>query len=101
MTAAASMRAACAGWAWSAWRNVCIIWEERSKCRQSLAPARKSPWSCLLQAETVGTIRILLADDHTVMRSGLRLLLERQPNLRVVAEAADGRIAVDLAAVEN
>ena len=54
-----------------------------------------------MQAETVGTIRILLADDHTVMRSGLRLLLERQPNLRVVAEAADGRIAVDLAAVEN
>jgi len=33
-------------------------------------------------------IRILLADDHTVMRSGLRLLLERQPNLQVVAEAA-------------
>ncbi len=40
-------------------------------------------------------IRILLADDHTVMRSGLRLLLERQPNLQVVGEAADGRQAVD------
>jgi DNA-binding NarL/FixJ family response regulator len=43
-------------------------------------------------------IRIVLADDHTVMRSGLRLLLERQPNLTVVGEAADGREAVDLAA---
>ena len=42
-------------------------------------------------------IRILLADDHTVMRSGLRLLLERQPNLEVVGEAADGREAVELA----
>jgi two-component system response regulator NreC len=42
-------------------------------------------------------IRILLADDHTVMRNGLRLLLERQPDLRVVGEAADGREAVDLA----
>jgi len=46
-------------------------------------------------------IRILLADDHTVMRSGLRLLLERQPNLRVVGEAADGRQAVDIAAAEK
>ena len=42
-------------------------------------------------------IRILLADDHTVMRAGLRLLLERQPDLAVVAEAEDGRQAVELA----
>jgi two-component system, NarL family, response regulator NreC len=46
-------------------------------------------------------IRILLADDHTVMRSGLRLLLERQPNLTVVGEAADGRQAVELATSEK
>ncbi len=46
-------------------------------------------------------IRILLADDHTVMRSGLRLLLERQPNLQVIGEAADGRQAVDMAAAEK
>jgi two-component system response regulator NreC len=46
-------------------------------------------------------IRILLADDHIVMRSGLRLLLERQPNLLVVGEAADGRQAVELAASEK
>jgi len=50
---------------------------------------------------TTSQIRILLADDHTVMRSGLRLLLERQPNLTVVAEAADGREAVALAAAEE
>jgi two-component system, NarL family, response regulator NreC len=42
-------------------------------------------------------IRILLADDHTVMRSGLRALLERQLDLKVVAEAGDGREAVDMA----
>ncbi|HML17914.1 MAG TPA: response regulator transcription factor [Bryobacteraceae bacterium] len=47
------------------------------------------------------SIRILLADDHTVMRSGLRLLLERQPNLQVVGEASDGREAVELAASEK
>ena len=42
-------------------------------------------------------IRILLADDHTVMRRGLRLLLESQPEFIVVAEAADGREAVQQA----
>jgi two-component system, NarL family, response regulator NreC len=42
-------------------------------------------------------IRILLADDHTVVRKGLRLLLESQPEFQVVAEAANGREAVALA----
>ena len=42
-------------------------------------------------------IRILLADDHNVMRRGLRLLLESQPGFTVVAEAADGRQAVEQA----
>ena len=42
-------------------------------------------------------IRILLADDHTLMRQGLRALLERQEGLSVVAEAADGHEAVEQA----
>jgi two-component system, NarL family, response regulator NreC len=42
-------------------------------------------------------IRILLADDHNVIREGLRGLLERQPDFEVVAEAGDGREAVALA----
>jgi DNA-binding NarL/FixJ family response regulator len=42
-------------------------------------------------------IRIILADDHTVMRGGLRLVLEQQAGLRVVGEAGDGREAVFLA----
>jgi DNA-binding NarL/FixJ family response regulator len=41
-------------------------------------------------------IRILLADDHNVLRDGLRLLLERQSDLTVVGEAADGRETVRL-----
>ncbi len=36
------------------------------------------------------TIRILLIDDHTLFRSGVRLLLQRQPDFEVVAEAGDG-----------
>jgi len=41
-------------------------------------------------------IKILLADDHAVMRTGLRLVLERQNDFEVVAEASDGRQAVAL-----
>lgn len=41
--------------------------------------------------------RILIADDHGIVRAGIRLLLERQPNLKVVAEAQDGAQAVALA----
>ena len=42
-------------------------------------------------------IRILLADDHTLFRSGLRLILERHDQFAVVAEASSGLEAVDLA----
>jgi len=43
------------------------------------------------------SIRILLADDHAVVRDGLRALIEKQPDMAVVAEAADGRECVRLA----
>jgi len=42
-------------------------------------------------------IRILWADDHTVVRDGLRALLEKQPDMTVVAEASDGRDSIRLA----
>lgn len=42
-------------------------------------------------------IRILIADDHKIVRDGLRSLLEKQPNMEVVAEAENGRKAVSLA----
>jgi DNA-binding NarL/FixJ family response regulator len=44
-----------------------------------------------------GATRILLADDHGLVRRGLRLILDSEPDLEVAAEAADGRAAVDLA----
>ena len=40
-------------------------------------------------------IRVLLADDHTLVRSGMRALVADLPGIDVVAEAADGRAAVD------
>ena len=42
-------------------------------------------------------IRILVADDHTLMRTGLRLLLDSQPDMEVVGEASDGRETVSQA----
>ncbi len=42
-------------------------------------------------------IRILIADDHGIVRTGLKLLLDRIPDMEVVGEASDGREAVRLA----
>ena len=42
-------------------------------------------------------IRILLADDHALVRRGVRLILDNEPGLRVVAEAGDGAEAVAMA----
>ncbi|MEL1265719.1 response regulator transcription factor [Pseudoxanthomonas putridarboris] len=41
-------------------------------------------------------IRILLADDHAVVREGLRALLEQQPDIEIVAEAGNGETALQL-----
>jgi DNA-binding NarL/FixJ family response regulator len=35
-------------------------------------------------------VRVVIADDHGIVRGGLRLLLDRQPDMEVVGEAADG-----------
>jgi NarL family two-component system response regulator LiaR len=40
-------------------------------------------------------IRVLIVDDHTVVRQGLRFLLDQQPDIEIVGEASDGRQAID------
>ncbi|WP_030909581.1 response regulator [Streptomyces sp. NRRL F-5126] len=47
------------------------------------------------------TIRVLLADDQTLLRSAFRVLVDSEPDMEVVAEAADGAEAVALAASEK
>ena len=42
------------------------------------------------------TIRVLLADDHSIFRQGLRALLDKQDDITVVAEASSGREAIEL-----
>jgi DNA-binding NarL/FixJ family response regulator len=46
-------------------------------------------------------MRVVIADDHGIVRSGLRLLLEQQPDIEVVGEASDGAEARDLAIAER
>jgi DNA-binding NarL/FixJ family response regulator len=48
-----------------------------------------------------GPVRVLLADDHALLRRGVRLTLEDSPGLKVVAEAANGAEAVTLARAED
>ena len=43
------------------------------------------------------SIRVLIADDHDIVRAGLRMILDAQPDIEVIAEARDGREAVALA----
>ena len=48
-------------------------------------------------SERTSPLRILLADDHVTMRSGLRLLIQNEPDMTVVAEVSDGDAAVESA----
>jgi DNA-binding NarL/FixJ family response regulator len=45
-------------------------------------------------------IRLLIADDHEVIRFGLRMLLRDEPDITVIGEAADGRAAVTMVAAD-
>ncbi|MBY0490590.1 MAG: response regulator transcription factor [Gemmatimonadaceae bacterium] len=51
----------------------------------------------MTSAEGPARIRVLIADDHALVREGLRYVLDADPNIEVVAEASNGRAAVDLA----
>jgi DNA-binding NarL/FixJ family response regulator len=47
------------------------------------------------------TIKVLIADDHDIVRAGIKSLLERQEDIEIVGEAADGRQAVQMAEQMN
>lgn len=50
-----------------------------------------------MTAPTAPRIRVLIADDHALVREGLRYVLDADPQIEVVAEASNGRVAVELA----
>ena len=59
--------------------------------------ARRPPGRALLEqpADGGGPVRVLIVDDQVLVRAGFRMILEAEPDLEVVGEAADGREAVD------
>jgi DNA-binding NarL/FixJ family response regulator len=65
----------------------------KTKMARAAAPAAESPPA----ARTPRTYKILVADDHPIVRRGLRSLLETQPDMEVCAEASDGATAVEIA----
>jgi DNA-binding NarL/FixJ family response regulator len=54
-----------------------------------------------MSASPKNQIRVLLVDDHAVVRAGLRLLIDAQPDMNVVGEAANGLEALNLASLER
>ena len=60
-------------------------------------PAGSAPASQDGRGQTTVPIRVLIADDHTMLRQSLRYLLDTQPGIEVVGEASNGREAIDLA----
>ena len=64
---------------------------------QALAERAGSLKRNLTKTQAMGKITVLLADDHQIVREGLRALLETQEDIQVLAEAQNGRQAVELA----
>src|SRR5438477_7554035 len=78
------------------------VWHARAR---QVTAWRVSRWPCFTAGQPRpsehstggGVIRVLLADDHTIVREGVRLCLEAMGDIEVVAEAEDGQMAVQLA----
>ncbi len=75
----------------AAWREAVCGIEARSRHARA-DPTADGPDECMS-----ASVRILVSDDHGIVRQGLRSVLSRDPTFEIVAEAADGREAVMLA----
>jgi DNA-binding NarL/FixJ family response regulator len=62
------------------------VWDDNEVEREASSQSQRT---------TAGRIRILIADDHAIIRRGLRTLLEHEPGLEVIAEARDGMEAIE------
>jgi len=51
--------------------------------------------------QTANPVRVILVDDHTLVRAGIRALLEKLPGVKVTGEAGDGREALDLVRIQT
>src|SRR5690606_30498442 len=69
----------------------------RSRSRNPSPADRARSQEAALNMSDPTKIRILLADDHALVRRGVRLILDQEPDLEVVAEAGDGAEAIEMA----
>ncbi len=72
--------------------------ENRAKASPDIARSQSPGCRAELPATPAGhpTIRVLVVDDHAVLRQELIRILRREPDIEIVGEAADGKLAVDL-----
>src|SRR5262245_4422778 len=71
---------------------------ERRPCRCRCFRCRLTAWACnASMPDPSGRLRVLLADDHVVVRQGLKLVIESQKDMIVVSEAGDGATAIQQA----
>ena len=64
-----------------------VLWRERAEHGEDLPRGH---------AATLRTITVVIADDERLLRAGFRVILDAEPDLQVVGEAADGRAAIDV-----
>jgi CheY-like chemotaxis protein len=76
-------------------RNSCGRNEAGMKPEPAVKPSEGFLRDCLIEAQNLMAVRILLVDDHPIVRQGLRTLLEGRPGWEVVGEASDGSEALD------
>jgi two-component system, NarL family, response regulator LiaR len=73
---------------------------EKSESASKPAPSRRRTYRWRIPATQVGAspspARLLIADDHDLVREGLRAMLSRESALKIIGEAADGREALEL-----
>src|SRR5258708_7201761 len=82
----------------SAWRSAYGNWEAACACLPRRDAGRRSRSACPARRQRKKRMtKILIADDHGIVRTGLRLLFERVSDMEVVGEAAEGRQAVRMA----
>src|SRR5215472_12927217 len=85
------------GWVCWAWKNAFASSGGALEFHHRPAAEHISRFSCRNPCgRREPLLKILIADDHGIVRTGLKLLFERVPDMQVVAEAADGREAVRL-----
>src|SRR5437870_12959136 len=88
-------------WAWSTSANGPPFFSAPS--RSSRGPEAEPRSTCAYPSgrRTMAKIRVLIVDDHAIVRTGLRMLINSQPDMEVVGEAADGQEALCQARAAN